>query len=369
LQPAPTSHDTKRQAGPWAGLLQRAWLGRGPLACALWPLSQLYGLLVALRLALYRAGLRRSTHPGVPVVVVGNLVAGGAGKTPAVMALVRHLQAAGWRPGVVSRGYGRRTRGCLEVRSEMSAQDCGDEPLLIRHRTQVPVFVAERRVQAALALRQAHPDTDILVADDGLQHHALARDINIAVFDERGLGNGWLLPAGPLREPWRAGRPGPGGRIRTGIDLVLHTGAQTETPSHRCSRSLADHALDVTGQPVALQALRGRRLLALAGIARPERFFQMLRERGLDLAGTQAWPDHDDLSGFALPDDPAMTVLCTEKDAVKLFPRHPQAGPRLLAVPLVWQAPAAFFAELDGLLGRPRPPTHPLPSPHGHTTS
>lgn len=369
MQPASSSHDTKRHAGPWAGRLQRAWRGRGALACALWPLSRLYGLLVGLRRWLYLAGLLRSTHPGLPVVVVGNLVAGGAGKTPAVIAIVQHLQARGWRPGVISRGYGRRTPGCLEVGLRASALDCGDEPLLIRQRTQVPVFVAEQRIDAALALRRAHPDTDIVVADDGLQHHALARDINIAVFDERGLGNGWLLPAGPLREPWQAGRPGLDGRIHAAIDLVLHSGAPAAIGGHRCSRALADHAVDGAGRPIALQTLRGRPLLAIAGIARPERFFQMLREQGLELAQTQAWPDHDDLSGFALPDDPSLVVLCTEKDAVKLFPRHPQAGQRLLAVPLVWHAPAEFFAELDRLLARLRPAGHPLPSPHGHTTS
>ncbi len=350
--------------------MQRTWLGRGPLACALWPLSQLYRLLVGLRRWLYQTGLKRSVHPGVPVVVVGNLVAGGAGKTPVVMALVQHLQASGWRPGVVSRGYGRRSRGLLEVRPGMTASDCGDEPLLICQRSQVPVFVAERRAEAALALRRAHPDTDILIADDGLQHHGLGRDINIAVFDDRGLGNGWLLPAGPLREPWQGAHPDTPSRIHTRIDLVLHGGQTPAFAGHRAHRRLAEHAVDGSGHRIALRALQGRRLLAVAGIARPERFFQMLREQGLDLAGILALPDHDDLAGFDLPDDATLTVLCTEKDAVKLFPRHRQAGQRLLAVPLELHAEPAFFDALDRLLQRLRAgQPHPLPSPNGHTTS
>ena len=318
---------------------------------------------MALRHGLYRSGVLRSWHPGVPVVVVGNVVAGGAGKTPVVMALVRHLQATGWRPGVISRGYGRRSRGCREVQPDMDAADCGDEPLLIRQRCAVPVFVAERRAEAAQALRQAHPDVNILVSDDGLQHHALGRDINIAVFDDRGLGNGWLLPAGPLRERWR-------GQARGGIDLVLHTGSQPAFAGHRSSRKLAGSGLSPSGHPVALDALRGQRLVAVAGIAQPQAFFDMLGSLGLDLAQTQALPDHDDLAGFCLPADEATTVLCTEKDAVKLFPRHAQAGDRLLAVPLEFTPAADFFAALDALLVRHRPGAgHPLPSPHGHTTS
>ncbi len=350
-------------------MLPRAWLGRGLLAWSLRPVAALYGVLVALRRGLFQAGLLRSTHPGVPVVVVGNLVAGGAGKTPVVMAVVQHLQARGWHPGVISRGYGRRTRGLLQVQPDLPAADCGDEPLLIRQRCQVPVFVAERRTEAALALCQAHPETDILVADDGLQHHALGRDINIAVFDERGLGNGWLLPAGPLREPWRPQAPMRGGRIHTGIDLVLIHGAQAAQPGHRALRSLADHAVDAAGRQVPLQALRGRRLQAVAGIARPEAFFEMLRAQGLELERTQALPDHDDLQGFALPEAPGLTVLCTEKDAIKLFARHPQAGERLLAVPLRVAPEPAFFEALDRLLGPARAAAHPLPSAHGHTTS
>ncbi|MFN3569899.1 MAG: tetraacyldisaccharide 4'-kinase, partial [Polaromonas sp.] len=203
--------------------LQQAWLRRGPLACLLLPLALLFGVLGRVRRSLYRANLLRSEKMPVPVVVVGNVVAGGAGKTPTVIALVQHLQAAGIRAGVVSRGYGRRGEGCLEVLPDTPPELSGDEPALIRRATHAPVFVAARRADAARALLAAHPATQLIVCDDGLQHYALQRDLEIAVFDDRGAGNGWLLPAGPLREPWpeRLQRgAGPDGR---GIDLVLHT--------------------------------------------------------------------------------------------------------------------------------------------------
>ena len=343
-----------------AAALPQAWLGRGPLACALWPLSLLYGILIVLRRWLYGAGLSQVTRLNVPVVVVGNVVAGGSGKTPVVMALVEHLKAQGWRPGVISRGYGRRTRQVLEVQPGLPASDCGDEPLLIRQRCGVPVFVASRRAEAGQALLQAHPETDILLADDGLQHLALGHDVNIAVFDDRGTGNGWLLPAGPLREPWRPQQ----------VDLVLHTGQHPAFDGFGARRTLAADAVDVHGRHTALASLVGQRLVAVAGIAKPQAFFDMLQGLGLELEQALALPDHHDCQGLDLPADPALTLLCTEKDAVKLFALHPQPGPRLLAVPLVFSPDPAFLTALDALLAearRARP--HPLPSPHGHTTS
>ena len=190
----------------WSDRLQRAWLERGA-AAALLPLAWLFGALAASRRGLYRAGMLRRVEVGVPVVVVGNLIAGGAGKTPTVLAVVRLLQRHGRRPGIVSRGHGRTDAGVLEVSPDTLAQDCGDEPLLLRLRAGVPVCVARDRVAAAQALRRRHPEVDVIVSDDGLQHLRLARDLQIIVFDERGAGNGWLLPAGPLREPLPATPP------------------------------------------------------------------------------------------------------------------------------------------------------------------
>ncbi len=350
-------------------LLQRAWLRRSALACALWPPAQLFGLLVRLRLAAYRAGFLKSQRIPVPVVVVGNVVAGGAGKTPTVIALVQHLQAAGLRVGVVSRGYGRSGENCLEVLPATPPEQSGDEPALIRRATGAPVVVAARRLAAVHALLQAHPATQVIVCDDGLQHYALQRDIEIAVFDERGTGNGWLLPAGPLREPWPA-RLQRGARPGRGIDLVLHTGTVAAFDGFGSTRRLADHAVRADGSRVALDSLAGERLLALAGIAKPEAFFEMLRAQGLTLGVTRALPDHYDFDSYPHPADKGYTLICTEKDAVKLFPR--QAG--VLAVPLVFTPEPAFFAAFDALLAQllsdsPPSSASPLPSPHGHQTA
>ena len=342
--------------------LQQAWLRRGLLACLLWPLSRLYGLLAELRRLAFRAGYFNSERLSVPVVVVGNVVAGGAGKTPVVIALVQHLQARGLQVGVVSRGYGRTSPHCLEVLPGTPIEASGDEPALIRRATGAPVFVASRRAEAARALLAAHPRTQLIVCDDGLQHYALQRDVEIAVFDERGVGNGWLLPAGPLREPWperlrRGVRTG--GR---GVDLVLHTGARPAFDGFRSTRRLADHALRADGSRIALESLVGQPLLALAGIAKPEAFFAMLRARGLVLSETRALPDHYNFDSYPRKQDKGYTVICTEKDAVKLFSRQVDA----LAVPLEFSPEAPFFTALDALLA---PLLSPLPSSHGHQTA
>lgn len=340
-------------------LLQKAWLGRGALACLLWPLAQLYGLIVRLRRALYRQGVLRSERFSVPVVVVGNVVAGGAGKTPLVIALVRHLQAQQIAVGVISRGYGRSSLDCVEVSAATTAAETGDEPALIQRATAAPVFVAKKRADALCALLAAHPATAVVLCDDGLQHYALQRDIEIAVFDDSGTGNGWLLPAGPLREPWPA-------RRQQGLDLVLHTGQHPAFEGFNSSRQLADDAWPPNGHRVALAGLRGRPVTALAGIANPQAFFRMLSDCGLTLEATIALPDHHAFSDADLAGLQGRTVLCTEKDAVKLFSLPAAATLNLLAVPLVFLPEPAFFAAFDALL---TPRLSPLPSTHGHQTA
>lgn len=340
-------------------LLQTAWLTRGRLACLLWPLSQLYGLVVHLRRVMYRRGILRSERFPVPVVVVGNVIAGGAGKTPLVIALVRHLQAQHVAVGVISRGYGRSGTDCVEVTSTVPLAHTGDEPALIQRATGTPVFVASQRTEALRALLAAHPSTAVVLCDDGLQHYALQRDIEIAAFDDRGAGNGWLLPAGPLREPWPE-------RKHWGLDLVLHTGAKPAFEGFTSRRKLADDAWSPAGQQVALAGLRGRPVTALAGIANPQAFFGMLRDLGLTLEATIALPDHHAFSEADLPGLQGRTVLCTEKDAVKLFALPAAAGLDLLAVPLVFSPAPAFFAAFDALLA---PRLSPLPSTHGHQTA
>jgi len=181
-------------------LLTRNWLRRGPLACALWPVSVLFGGIVGVRAQLFRAGILKSERLPVPVVVVGNIYIGGTGKTPLTIWLVQALRDAGFTPGVISRGFGSDVSGPRPVTASSPPREVGDEPVLIAARTGCPVMVGRQRVAAGRALLAAHPEVDILVADDGLQHYAMRRDVEIALFDSRGVGNGWLLPAGPLRE-------------------------------------------------------------------------------------------------------------------------------------------------------------------------
>lgn len=315
--------------------LQRAWLERGAVARLLWPLSRLFGLLAVLRRALYRAGWLRTDRASVPVVVVGNVVAGGAGKTPVVMAIIEHLRARGVPAGVISRGHGRRTTDCREVRDDSDPRDVGDEPALVRRSTGAPVFVAARRIDAARALTAKYPDVRVIISDDGLQHLAMARDIEICVFDDRGIGNGWLLPAGPLREPWPRA-----------CDLVLHTGSRPAFAGFTARRSLAESAVSADGATVPLAHLVGQPVIAVAGIAKPESFFQMLRDKGLVPARCIALPDHHDFEDWAPVAGAGATVLCTEKDALKLWRRQPDA----LAVPLRFEPTPAFLAALDAKL-------------------
>lgn len=336
-----------------AGLLAR-WITAqwsGPRirwgARLLQPLSWLYAGLAALHRGLYRHGLRATGRAPVPVLVVGNLVAGGAGKTPTVMALVDLLRRQGWTPGVISRGHGRQGAGVLAVTRLSAAVDVGDEPLLIHLRSGAPVVVGRDRVAAAQALCRAHPAVDILVADDGLQHHRLHRDAALWVFDDRGAGNGLRLPAGPLREALPATLPP--------HTLVLYTAdrATTPLPGLTGRRQLAgvvpldawwhgEHAPADGGWP----ALQGRPLLAAAGLARPEPFFAMLEARGLQIS---RWPLPDHARFDPLP-WPAGTpdVVVTEKDAVKLTP-GPVAGTRVWVATLDFQPEPAFADALRAL--------------------
>lgn len=340
-------------------VLLKAWRVRGWLACLLWPVAQIYGVLVRVRRYLYQSGFFAVDQFDVAVVVVGNVVAGGAGKTPLVMAVVKHLQSQGLQVGVVSRGYGRSSQESLEVRPETPIYESGDEPALIQRATGAPVFVAKKRTEAVRSLLARYPATDVVVCDDGLQHYALARNIEIAVFDDKGVGNGWLLPAGPLREPWPE-------RLHQGINLVLHTGLTSAFAGFTSSRKLADYAVTANGSRVAFNALDHQPLVALAGIASPEAFFDMLRSRGLRLEKTIALPDHHDFTMEDLSALTGCTVLCTEKDAVKLFALPGPASLKILAVPLDFSPEPAFFTALDALLV---PLISQLPSEHGHQTT
>lgn len=335
-------------------LLQRAWLGRGPLARLLTPLAALYGLLAALSRARYRLGLSRPVRLPVPVLVVGNLVAGGAGKTPTTIALVQLMRECGYTPGIVSRGYGRTGTQTALVTPASTPGEVGDEPLLMHRRTGAPVAVGADRIAAATALLQQHPEVDLLISDDGLQHLRLARDAQVIVFDERGAGNGWLLPAGPLREPLTATPPA--------RSVVLYNAPRPSTPwpGHLARRSLAGvvglrewHA-GRAADARTLASLQGMPLVAAAGLAHPQRFFDMLRAQGLQIEELPL-PDHHAFHPLPWPSGTPDVVL-TEKDAVKLDPAC-MGTTRVWVATLDFSLDQAFAAELAHWL----PPRIPLP--------
>jgi tetraacyldisaccharide 4'-kinase len=298
--------------------LARSWTRRGALGRVLLPLSWLYAAAHAAHQGLYRSGLLKPARVGLPVVVVGNLYVGGTGKTPLTIELVRQLAARGWRPGVISRGYGRAGSGARPVDRQARADEVGDEPLLIAQSTGAPVVVGADRVAAVRLLRSLHPGCDLIVCDDGLQHPRLARDVEIALLHFRGLGNGWMLPAGPLRDP--------PGRLKT-VDAVVLNGevppVRIHSPVFAMRTELdAVYALADPSRRAPLATLveeqrsKGVRVVAAAGIAAPEKFFAMLRAAGLQFEEI-ALPDHYDFAASPFAGRTYDVALMTEKDAVK----------------------------------------------------
>jgi tetraacyldisaccharide 4'-kinase len=302
------------------------------------PLSWLFRGVVALRRMAYRLGWLATLRLPVPVIVVGNLTVGGTGKTPLTIWLAEFLKTAGFRPGIVSRGYGgRKQKRPLAVNVDSDPQEVGDEPVLIARQTGCPVYVFPRRAEAGLALLAA-TDCDILLADDGLQHYALARDVEIAVIDgERRFGNGQSLPAGPLREPvQRLGE----------VDLIVCRG-RAEEGEYALSLALGD-ALNLQDETLRkpLTDFIGLKVRAIAGIGHPGRFFADLRAAGLNFEA-RAFPDHHRYSPEDLGLGDGAEILMTEKDAVKC---RGFATGRLWSVPLRAQLPAAFGERLLLLL-------------------
>ncbi|MCX8521893.1 MAG: tetraacyldisaccharide 4'-kinase [Rhodoferax sp.] len=342
--------------------LLRAWQRRGLLAVALSPLGVMFRLLVALRRLAYGWGLLRSRGVPCAVVVVGNVVLGGAGKTPTTIAIVQYLQGRALRVGVVSRGYGRTDSAVRAVASSDDASAVGDEPLLIARATGAPVWVGRDRHAAAQALLAAHPQVQVLVCDDGLQHLHLQRDVEVCVFDNRGIGNGWLLPAGPLREPWPGQYRLSSAKNDTPQLLVLHTGTHPAFAGFRATRSLAPVAHSGTHRHVRLNALPGP-VLAVAGIAQPQTFFWALEAAGVRVEKTLALPDHHSFEDLDVRQFQGFDVVCTEKDAVKLWQRWPAAW----AVPLVQTLEPAFLQALDSRVDAAI--STKLSSPHGHQTA
>ena len=294
-----------------ASRLQASWYTDGPAPAVLRPLATLYGSLASARRRRLQA---RAQHVDAPVIVVGNIAVGGTGKTPLVIWLVEQLRAWGWRPGVVSRGYGARPpRLPCEGLPESDPAECGDEPVLVAQRSGVPVVIAPDRVAACRTLL-AHGNVDIIVSDDGLQHYRLARDLEIGVVDgARGLGNGALLPAGPLREP--------PARLRE-LDLVVVNGDGWSEPGLPLLRMRlqADLLRKLAGEERSdLVAFAGQRVHAVAGIGHPPRFFATLRAADIEVI-EHAFADHHRYRPQDLHFGDALPVLMTEKDAVKCRP-------------------------------------------------
>lgn len=331
--------------------LQQAWLTGGALSVALLPLSWVYRGALGLRALVARLRRQRREHLPVPVIIVGNWIVGGAGKTPTTLALLDLLAAHGLKAGVISRGYGRVGNAVLEVTPDSTAREAGDEPLLIHLRGRVPVAVGADRVAAARLLLAAHPKLQVLVSDDGLQHQRLPRQLSLLVFDERGLGNGRLLPAGPLRQ-----LPAP----LAADELVVYNARAPSTalPGFVATRklggavSLADWWAGQPSRRDALLALRGLPgWVAVAGIARPQRFFDMLSAEGFEV-DTVALADHANFTHLPWPAH-AAGVLLTEKDAVKLHPERVGSVPVwVVTLDFRWDTgfDAALLSHLQRLL-------------------
>jgi len=315
--------------GSLARWIQRRWVAPTLVSRAtLAPAAAAFGLASAARRRLYRAGWRRQRRLPVPVVVVGNITVGGSGKTPLVIHLVRQLRAAGWTPGVVSRGHGGSQSGAQRLGTHADPGVVGDEPALIAWAADCPVAVGVDRAAAAELLLRA---CDVVIADDGLQHYALARDIEIAVIGgDVGLGNSRGLPAGPLREPASRLAQVDFVAVRDGVrEGAYRIDVTPGDPVPLCGRHRA-------GPPLAQWA--GQRVHAVAGIGVPERFFSQLEAAGLVIQ-RHAFADHDRLVAADLVFDNNRPVLMTQKDAVKC---RPFADARL------WYLPAEL-ADPDGL--------------------
>ncbi len=287
---------------------QDAWYGEMYLSTWIMPLSMIYLDVIRLRRFLYRKGFFKSTRLPVPVIIVGNITVGGTGKTPLVIWLADYLQKAGFKPGIISRGYrGQSDKKPLLVHPETDPALAGDEPVVIARHTTAPVMVGEQRVEVALnLLKQNH--CDVIISDDGLQHYALQRDIEIAVIDGlRRFGNGYCLPAGPLREPVE--------RLNE-VDLVIVNGEAREKNEFSMSFD-ADVAINLkSGQKRALKEFCGKPCHALAGIGNPDRFYRMLAGKGIEFQ-RHSFPDHYKFTPESIHFNDTGTVLMTEKDAVK----------------------------------------------------
>jgi len=318
--------------------LDHYWYTRSPWLLLLTPLSLLFRAIVGARRLAYRVGIKRSTRVSLPVIVVGNITVGGTGKTPLVVWLAGYLREKGYAPGIVSRGYGgTASHWPQQVRADSDPAVVGDEAVLLAATTGCPMAVAPDRVAAAQALVD-QGGCDVIISDDGLQHYALQRDIEIAVIDGvRRFGSGFLLPAGPLREPLK--------RLQQ-VDLVVVNGLG-DGDEHRMTLQQGDaHNLQDPDRICALQGFRSQRVHAVAGIGHPERFFRALQQAGLQL-DSHTFPDHHAFRPEDIRFGDGRPVIMTEKDAVKC--RH-FATQDDWYVPVEASLSGKFREQLDALL-------------------
>jgi tetraacyldisaccharide 4'-kinase len=293
--------------------LEKYWYRISPLHLLLWPISLLFGILSTFRHFLYLTGMLRSIKLPVPVIIVGNISVGGTGKTPFTLWLAQQLIDDGLHPAIISRGYTKAKQAKLNTPHEVtfgdSAEVVGDEPLLMTQRDLCPVWIGRDRPAVAQALLQAHPECDVILSDDGLQHYRLERDLEIVLIDgNRRFGNKLLLPAGPLREPVA--------RLFS-ADIIVTNGGEPKAGEYPMQLDGSQfYNLLNPSMTVSASAFAGQRLHAIAGIGHPERFFNHLKHLGLT-PQTHAFPDHHQYGAADLAYDDADALLMTEKDAVK----------------------------------------------------
>ncbi|WP_137940175.1 tetraacyldisaccharide 4'-kinase [Chitinivorax sp. B] len=295
-------------------LLDTLWYRSSVLAIPLFPLTLLFGSVSSIRRGLYRIGALKSVALPVPVIIVGNISVGGAGKTPLTIYLANQLQALGFKPGIVSRGYGGTTSTPTAVNATSDPKAVGDEPVLMARHSDCPLVVAPDRAAAAQHLLQQFPACNVILCDDGLQHYRLRRDIELCVVDAtRGFGNGLLLPAGPLRETPR--------RLKEVTAIILNGSPTVNLPTHRplFRMHLVGHRfthLIEPNQQVEANHFADKKVVAVAGIGNPQRFFDYLQALGLT-PSCHAFPDHHPFSMDELAFPDADIIVMTEKDAVK----------------------------------------------------
>lgn len=312
--------------------VDQVWYGRSMWRFVLWPISMLFMCMVTMRRLCYRYQLLKSTQLPVPVIIVGNISVGGTGKTPFCVTLCQYLQQKGWRPGLVSRGYGGKSVVWPQtVTPQSDPEYVGDEPVLLVRRTGCPMVVAPDRVAAAKQLLQ-ESDCNIIISDDGLQHYALNRDIEIVMQDaQREWGNQLCLPAGPLREPLT--------RLKS-ADLIIQTGRDMRLMP-QAIRSVLDPE-----QSTEMVVFNAKHIVAMAGIGNPQRFFKTLSAMGLQFTQS-VWPDHYLFSATDITMIEGDVILMTEKDAVKC---RSIADRRCYYLPIEGVLSQAVLHQLDQIL-------------------